>query len=73
MLFHGPIAQKFDIYYLDGSLAVWAYYLSRLLIGFVVGIAVWPSRWYLRGPLIGALLMAPSGFFSLATPGCGPT
>jgi hypothetical protein len=72
MLFHGPIPQKFDLYYLDGRLAVWAYYLSRLLIGPAVGITVVPRRWYVRGPLLGALLMVPTGFFSLATPGCGP-
>lgn len=72
VLFHGPIPQKFDLFYLNGRLAVCAYYLSRLLIGAAVGISVVPRRWYLRGPLLGALMMAPTGFFSLATPGCGP-
>jgi len=72
VLFHGPIHQKFDIFYLNGAVAVWAWYVLRMLIGFVVGISVWPRRWYLRGPLCGVLLMTPPGFFSLATPGCGP-
>jgi hypothetical protein len=71
VFFHGPIHQKFDIFYLNGALAVWAWYCSRLLIGFVVGISAWPRHWYVRGPLCGVLLMIPPGFFSLATPGCG--
>jgi hypothetical protein len=73
VLFHGPIREKFDIFYLDGGLAVWAWYCSRLLIGFLVGISAWPRLWYVRGPLIGVLVMIPPGFFSLATPGCGFT
>ena len=73
LLFHGPIPQKFDIFYLNGALAVWAWYCSRMLIGFVVGIGAWPPKWYLRGPLCGVLLMIPPGFVALATPGCGPT
>ena len=71
MLFHGPIPEKFNLFYLDGHLAVCAYYVSRLLIGPAVGITVIPRRWYVRGPLLGAVMMAPTGFFSLATPGCG--
>jgi hypothetical protein len=51
---------------------VWTWYLSRLLIGFWVGISVWPQPWFVRGPLLGALVMFPPGFVSLATPGCGP-
>jgi hypothetical protein len=73
VLFHGPIPEKFDFFYLNGALAVWAWYATRLLIGFVVGISAWPARWYLRGPLCGALLMVPPGFFALATPNCGAT
>jgi hypothetical protein len=72
MFFHGPIHEKFDIFYLNGSFAVWTWYLSRLLIGFWVGISVWPQPWFVRGPLLGALVMFPPGFVSLATPGCGP-
>ena len=72
-LFHGPIPEKFDYYQLHGSFMVWAFYLSRLLIGVFVGITVLPRRWYVRGPLLGAVLMVPPGFISLATPTCGPT
>ena len=71
MLFHGPIPEKFDIYYINGSVLVIGFYLARLLIGAVVGATVLPSRWYLRGPLCGALMMLPLGFVVLATPGCG--
>lgn len=72
VLFHGPIPEKFDLLYIKGSIAVWAYYSARLLIGFVVGISVWPERWWLRGPLVGFLTMLPVTFVALATPGCGP-
>ena len=73
MLFHGPIPEKFDIFYLRGAVAVWAFYSARLLIGFLVGITTWPERWLLRGPLIGGLSMLPVTFVALATPGCGST
>src|SRR5262249_6096250 len=73
MFLHGPIPQKFDIYYIHGAVAVWAYYTARLLIGFWVGVAAWPERWWLRGPLCGVLVMLPVTFFSLAVPTCGPT
>ena len=72
ILFHGPIPEKFDVLYIQGSIAVWAYYSARLLIGFVVGISVWPEPWWVRGPLVGFLTMLPVTFFALATPGCGP-
>jgi len=72
-LVHGPIAQKFDILYIQGSIAVWAYYSARLLIGVWVGLTSWPERWYLRGPLCGLLSMWPLGIMALATPGCGFT
>jgi hypothetical protein len=71
-LFQGPDPQKFDIYYLYGDVAVWSFYFSRMLIGIVVGVSVWPRRWYVRGPVCGALLTAPPGIFALATPGCSP-
>lgn len=71
MFFHGPIPAKFDVYYLDGSVLVWGFYLARLLIGLLVGITLLPRAWYLRGPLCGVLAMTPLGFVSLATPGCG--
>jgi hypothetical protein len=70
---HGPIPEKFDPHFIRGSMAVWAYYLPRLSIGFWVGVAVWPRRWFVRGPLVGALLLVPPGFLSLAVPECGPT
>jgi hypothetical protein len=71
-LVHGPIHQKFDVLYIRGAVAVWAWYCARLLIGTLVGITWWPPRWYLRGPLCGALMMVPLGFISLAVPSCGP-
>jgi hypothetical protein len=70
-LFHGPIAEKFNLLYINGSIAVWGFYAARLSIGFFVGITRWPTRWYLRGPLCGFLLMLPVGLIALATPGCG--
>jgi hypothetical protein len=71
MLVHGPIAEKYNILYINGAVAVWGWYTARLLIGFVVGITSWPLRWYLRGPLIGATMLFPLSLVSLATPGCG--
>ncbi len=71
MLLHGPIPEKYDLLYIQGAIAVWGWYLARLLIGFMVGITWWPRPWWLRGPLIGALMMFPLGWVSLATPGCG--
>jgi hypothetical protein len=71
MLFHGPIHQKFDIFYLNGAVMVWGWYLARLSIGFSVGLTALPPQWYLRGPLCGALAMIPLGFVSLGVPGCG--
>ena len=72
-LIHGPAPIKFSVLYIDGTIAVWAYYSARLLIGFFVGITAWPRAWYLRGPLCGFLLMLPVTFVALATPGCGFT
>jgi hypothetical protein len=69
---HGPIPEKLDRVRLNGAIAVWGYYVARLLIGFVVGAATWPQPWWLRGPFFGALLMLPVGTIALATPGCGP-
>jgi hypothetical protein len=71
MIFHGPIPEKFDIYYINGSVLVLGFYLARCLIGLVAGVTVLPPQWYLRGPLCGALMMLPLGFVVLATPGCG--
>jgi hypothetical protein len=71
MLLHGPIPQKFDVLYINGSIAVWGFYGARLLIGLLVGITTWPERWWLRGPLCGFLLMLPPGIVLLGVPGCG--
>ncbi len=71
-LFHGPIAYKFDIHLIQGKLAVWDWYLARAFIGFFVGITVWPLRWWVRGPLIGFMMLLPPGMMSLANPECGP-
>lgn len=70
---HGPIPEKFDQFYIDGATLVWGFYVARLSIGFWVGITTWPPRWWLRGPLVGALTLLPLGFVVLATPGCGGT
>jgi hypothetical protein len=72
-LVHGPIAEKFDVLYIEGAIAVWAYYAARLSIGFWVGITLWPRRWWLRGALCGFAAMLPLGLMALATPGCGFT
>lgn len=72
MHLHGPIPEKFTLFGLRGGIIVWAWYASRLLIGPLVGVTSWPSRWWLRGPLCGAILLLAPGFVSLATPGCGP-
>jgi hypothetical protein len=71
MLFHGPIPEKYNVIYIQGAIAVWAWYSARMLIGLLVGITSWPPRWWLRGPLCGLLMMFPLGLVSLATPGCG--
>jgi hypothetical protein len=71
-LVHGPIQEKFDVLFLQGAVAVWGWYVARCSIGLLVGITRWPERWWLRGPLCGALLLVPLCFVSLATPGCGP-
>ena len=38
MFFHGPIAAKFNLLYIRGATAVWAWYSARMLIGFLVGM-----------------------------------
>ena len=70
ILVHGPIAEKFDVLYIRGAIAVWGFYVARLSIGFWIGITRWPERWWLRGPLVGGLVMLPLGIVLLATPGC---
>lgn len=72
VLVHGPIAEKYNVLYIRGDVAVWGWYTARALIGFLVGITRWPSRWWLRGPLCGLLMLFPLSLVSLATPGCGP-
>jgi hypothetical protein len=71
ILVHGPIPEKYNVLYIRGAVAVWGWYTARLLIGFVVGITRWPTSWYLRGPLVGFMMLFPLGLVSLATPGCG--
>ena len=71
MLVHGPIPQKFNIHYVEGSIAIWGFYGARLSIGFWVGISVWPRPWYLRGPLCGFLALLPVTFIPLGMPDCG--
>ena len=68
---HGPIPYKFNVLYINGDLAVWAWYVARLLVGFMVGITSWPPVWWIRGPMIGFLMLFPLTLVSLATPGCG--
>lgn len=71
ILVHGPIAERFDLLYMNGAVAVWAFYCARLSIGVFVGISVWPRQWWVRGPLLGFALMLPVGLIALASPGCG--
>jgi hypothetical protein len=71
MAVHGPIPEKFNLHYIHGAVAVWAWYASRLSIGLWVGLTAVPRAWWLRGPLCGLLAMLPVGFISLAVPGCG--
>jgi hypothetical protein len=71
VLVHGPIAERFDALFMKGWIAVWAFYASRLLIGFFVGVSRWPRPWYVRVPLCGFLLMLPPGLIALSAPGCG--
>jgi hypothetical protein len=70
-LVHGPIPEKFDVYYINGSIVIWACYSGRMLIGFWVGISTWPAPWYLRGPLCGFLSMLPPALVALGIPNCG--
>ena len=72
-LIHGPIAEKFNVLYIQGSIAVWAFYGARLSIGLWVGISAWPPQWWFRGPLVGLLAMLPVALMALATPRCGFT
>ena len=71
MLLHGPIPEKFDVLYIEGRIAIWGYYVARMAIGYWVGVSRFPSRWYLRGPLCGVLVVLPLTLISLAMPGCG--
>jgi hypothetical protein len=68
---HGPIAEKFNVLYIRGVIAVWGFYTARCMIGFLVGVTRWPRPWYLRGPLFGFLALLPLTVVSLAMPGCG--
>lgn len=72
MVFHGPIPEKFEQFYISGSWAVWAWYTTRISIGLLVGITVRPRIFWLRGALVGGLLMFPLGLVSIAVPTCGP-
>ena len=69
---HGPIKEKYDVLYIKGAIVVWGWYVARCTIGFLVGITTRPERWWLRGPLCGAIMLVPLSFVSLGTPGCGP-
>jgi hypothetical protein len=72
-LLHGPIPGKFNVLYIDGSIAVWGFYTARMMPGLLIGASTWPRAWYVRGPLIGFLALLPVSLISLATPGCGFT
>ncbi len=73
MLVHGPIPEKFNVLYIRGDVAIWAFYGARLSIGLLVGISVWPRQWWLRGPMVGLLAMMSPALIALATPRCGFT
>ena len=68
---HGPIHEKLDILHIKGAVAVWCWCTARMLIGFWVGAAEWPERWWLRGPMCGFLVMLPLTIVSLPEPDCG--
>ena len=75
-LFHGPIPEKWSFYYygdtpINGAFVVWGYYVARMSVGVLVGVSVWPSQWWLRGPLAGVFVMLPLGMVALANPLCG--
>ena len=70
---HGPIPEKFNVLYIEGAIAIWTFYAARLSIGLLVGVSVWPRRWWIRGPVLGALAMLPPALLALATPRCGLT
>jgi len=72
VLVHGPIPEKWSYFRINGAVLVWGYYLARLSIGLWVGMTSVPQRWYLRGPLCGAMVMLPLGFVALGNPLCGP-
>jgi len=73
MLFHGPIPEKFNVLYIQGDVAIWAFYGARCSIGLWVGLTALPRQWFLRGPLCGFLVMLPLTVISLAMPRCGFT
>lgn len=73
MLIHGPIPEKFNVLYIQGAIAIWAFYAARLSIGLLVGVSVWPRQWWIRGPALGALSMLSPALLALATPRCGAT
>lgn len=68
---HGPAPEKFDVLTIQGNVAIWGWYLARSSIGFWVGVTSWPRAWWLRGPLMGALVLLPLTLVSLAMPRCG--
>ncbi|HVP29230.1 MAG TPA: hypothetical protein VMW35_08715 [Myxococcota bacterium] len=68
---HGPIPHKFDVLFIEGRVAVWGWYVARSSIGFWIGATSWPRAWWLRGPLVGALVLLPLTLVSLAMPACG--
>ena len=72
-LVHGPIPEKFNILYIDGPVAVWAFYSARMMTGALIAASNWPRAWYVRGPLCGFVALLPVSLISLATPGCGFT
>ena len=41
-------------------------------IGLLLGVTVRPRTFWLRGLVVGGLVMLPLGFVSLAVPTCGP-
>jgi hypothetical protein len=68
---HGPIPQKFDVLFIEGRIAISAWYVARSAIGLWVGLTVWPRPWWVRGPLVGTAVLLPLTLVSLAMPRCG--
>ena len=49
-LVHGPIAEKFNVHYIHGAVAVWAFYTARLLVAGLARAITGRNHLHDRGP-----------------------